>query len=195
MSNINRALKPLNDTLVKFNINTPLRIAHFIAQVAHESGAFQYLKEIASGAAYDTGRLAARLGNTPEADGDGQKYKGRGYIQLTGTSNYRLFDEFTGRKHDLMNHPERVEQPDLAMLAAGWYWSRNDLNRLADRDDLLSITKRINGGTNGLEDRRNYLKNAKKVLYEKREYLVNSMPDVYPGNLIRIDGAELQKQL
>ena len=164
MSNINRALKPLNDTLVKFNINTPLRIAHFIAQVAHESGAFQYLKEIASGAAYDTGRLAARLGNTPEADGDGQKYKGRGYIQLTGTSNYRLFDEFTGRKHDLMNHPERVEQPDLAMLAAGWYWSRNDLNRLADRDDLLSITKRINGGTNGLEDRRNYLKNAKKVL-------------------------------
>ena len=119
MSNINRALKPLNDTLVRFNINTPLRIAHFIAQVAHESGAFQYLKEIASGAAYDTGRLAARLGNTPEADGDGQKYKGRGYIQLTGTSNYRLFDEFTGRKHDLMNHPERLEQPDLAMLAAG----------------------------------------------------------------------------
>lgn len=164
MSNINRALKPLNDTLVKFNINTPLRIAHFIAQVAHESGAFQYLKEIASGAAYDTGRLAARLGNTPEADGDGQKYKGRGYIQLTGTSNNRLFDEFTGRKHDLMNHPERLEQPDLAMLAAGWYWSRNDLNNLADRDDLLSITKRINGGTNGLEDRRNYLKNAKKVL-------------------------------
>ena len=164
MSNINRALKPLNDTLVRFNVNTPLRIAHFIAQVAHESGAFQYLKEIASGAAYDTGRLAARLGNTPEADGDGQKYKGRGYIQLTGTSNYRLFDEFTGRKHDLMNHPERLEQPDLAMLAAGWYWSRNDLNRLADRDDLLSITKRINGGTNGLEDRRNYLKNAKKVL-------------------------------
>lgn len=164
MSNINRALKPLNDTLVRFNINTPLRIAHFIAQVAHESGAFQYLKEIASGAAYDTGRLAARLGNTPEADGDGQKYKGRGYIQLTGTSNYRLFDEFTGRKHDLMNHPERLEQPDLAMLAAGWYWSRNDLNNLADRDDLLSITKRINGGTNGLEDRRNYLKNAKKVL-------------------------------
>lgn len=164
MSNINRALKPLNDTLVRFNINTPLRIAHFIAQVAHESGALQYLKEIASGAAYDTGRLAARLGNTPEADGDGQKYKGRGYIQLTGTSNYRLFDEFTGRKHDLMNHPERLEQPDLAMLAAGWYWSRNDLNRLADRDDLLSITKRINGGTNGLEDRRNYLKNAKKVL-------------------------------
>ena len=164
MSNINRALKPLNDTLVRFNVNTPLRIAHFIAQVAHESGAFQYLKEIASGAAYDTGRLAARLGNTPEADGDGQKYKGRGYIQLTGTNNYRLFDEFTGRKYDLMNHPERVEQPDLAMLAAGWYWSRNDLNRLADRDDLLSITKRINGGTNGLEDRIRYFLNAEKVL-------------------------------
>ena len=164
MSNINRALKPLNDTLVRFNVNTPLRIAHFIAQVAHESGAFQYLKEIASGAAYDTGRLAARLGNTPEADGDGQKYKGRGYIQLTGTSNYRLFDEFTGRKHDLMNHPERLEQPDLAMLAAGWYWSRNDLNSLADRNDLLSITKRINGGTNGLDDRIRYFLNAEKVL-------------------------------
>ena len=164
MSNINRGLKPLTDTPVRFNANTPLRIAHFIAQVAHESGAFQYLKEIASGAAYDTGRLAARLGNTPEADGDGQKYKGRGYIQLTGTSNYRLFDEFTGRKHDLMNHPERVEQPDLAMLAAGWYWSRNDLNSLADRNDLLSITKRINGGTNGLDDRIRYFLNAEKVL-------------------------------
>ena len=63
-----------------------------------------------------------------------------------------------------MNHPERLEQPDLAMMAAGWYWSRNDLYILADRGDLLSITKRINGGTNGLEDRRNYLKNAKKVL-------------------------------
>ena len=164
MSNINRALKPLNDTLVKFNINTPLRIAHFIAQVAHESGAFQHLKEIASGAAYDTGRLAARLGNTPEADGDGQKYKGRGYIQLTGTSNYRLFDEFTGRKHDLMNHPERLERPDLAMLAAGWYWSRNDLNSLADRDDLLSITKRINGGTNGMADRQALYDKALAVL-------------------------------
>lgn len=163
-ANINRALQPLNDTLVKCQINTPLRLCHFIAQIAHESGSLNYQKEIASGAAYDTGRLAARLGNTPQADGDGQKYKGRGYIQLTGTTNYKLFNEFTGRQYDLMNHPERVEQPDLAMMAAGWFWSRNKLNSLADRDDILAITRKINGGTNGLNDRKQFLMNAKKVL-------------------------------
>lgn len=162
--NINRALQPLNDTLVQFQIGTPLRAAHFIAQIAHESGSLNYLKEIASGAAYDTGRLAIRLGNTPEADGDGQRYKGRGYIQLTGLANYKLFNEFTGRKYDLINHPERVEEPALAMMVAGWYWQRNNLNTFADRDDVLTITRKINGGTNGLADRKMFLANAKKVL-------------------------------
>jgi len=139
-------------------------MAHFIAQIAHESGSLNYLREIASGAAYDTGRLAKRLGNTPEADGDGQRYKGRGYIQLTGKSNYILFDEYTHQKYDLVNHPERVEEPGLAMMAAGWFWTINKLNLFADRDDITTITRKINGGLNGLSDRQRFLTFAKKTL-------------------------------
>lgn len=154
----------MNGMMVQFSINTPLRVAHFIAQTAHESGSFNYVKELASGQAYDTGRLAAKLGNTPEADGDGQKYKGRGYIQLTGRSNYELFDKFTGGKYDLLNHPERVEAPELGMLVAGWFWNRKNLNTLADRDDIITITQRINGGANGLSERQEFLMRAKKVL-------------------------------
>ncbi len=148
----------------RFCINTTLRAAHFIAQIAHETGSFVYVKEIASGAAYDTGRLAAKLGNTPAADGDGQKYKGRGDIQLTGRSNYEMFDKFTGGKYDLLNHPERVEEPDLAMLVAGWYWNNKNLNALADKDDIDGITHTINGGVNGLNERKAFLLRAKKVL-------------------------------
>ncbi|WP_321424857.1 glycoside hydrolase family 19 protein [uncultured Bacteroides sp.] len=148
----------------QFCINTTLRAAHFIAQIAHETGSFVYVKEIASGAAYDTGRLAAKLGNTPAADGDGQKYKGRGYIQLTGKSNYEMFDKFTGGKYDLLNHPERVEEPALAMLVAGWYWNKKSLNTLADKDDIDGITHTINGGVNGLNERKAFLLRAKKVL-------------------------------
>ena len=148
----------------RFCINTTLRAAHFIAQIAHESGSFVYVKEIASGAAYDTGRLAAKLGNTPAADGDGQKYKGRGYIQLTGRSNYEMFDKFTAGKYDLLNHPERIENPELAMLVAGWYWNKKGLNALADNDDIDGITHTINGGANGLNERKAFLLRAKKVL-------------------------------
>jgi len=83
-------LDPLNAAMAEFSINTPARQAMFLAQVGHESGQLNFLKELASGAAYDTGKLAARLGNTPEADGDGQRYKGRGLIQITGTRNYLL---------------------------------------------------------------------------------------------------------
>lgn len=163
-TNLNRAIQPLNDTLSAFKIDTPLRVSHFIAQIAHESGSLNYLKEIASGAAYDTGRLALRLGNTPEPDGDGQKYKGRGYIQLTGLSNYKLFDEYTKHRYDLVNHPEKVEDPSLAMMAAGWFWTINHLNVYADRDDITTITRKINGGLNGLTDRQRFLNNAKKTL-------------------------------
>lgn len=164
IANINKMLNPLNEVLAKFKIDTPIRMAHFISQLAHESGSFNYVKEIASGVSYDTGRLAAKLGNTPQADGDGQKYKGRGYIQLTGKSNYDLFDKYTGRKYDLLNHPERLETPELATLAAGWFWNNHNLNALADRDDIIGITRVINGGSNGLKERKDFLIRAKKIL-------------------------------
>ena len=136
-ANINKYYNPLVETMENFQIDTPIRIAHFIAQLAHESGSLRYVRELASGEAYDTGKLAESLGNTPEKDGDGQKYKGRGLIQLTGRNNYKAFDEFLDGEYDLLEHPERVETP------------------------LLKI---INGGRNGLQERMDNLNRAKLVL-------------------------------
>ena len=115
----------------KFGITTKMRMAHFLAQVLHESGCFRYVKELASGAAYDTGGKAKALGNTPQADGDGQKYKGRGLIQITGTNNYRECGKFFNI--DLLNHPELLEQPEWAFKSAGWFWQKSGLNQRADR--------------------------------------------------------------
>lgn len=145
----------------EFGINTKMRMAHFLAQVLHESGCFRYVKELASGAAYDTGRLAKALGNTPEADGDGQRYKGRGLIQITGTTNYRKCGEFFHQ--DFLAHPELLEKPEWAFRSAGWFWKTHGLNELADRDELTNITKKINGGTNGLSQRLAYLGKAKRA--------------------------------
>lgn len=162
----NRAkfLPELNKLMPEFGINTPLREAHFIAQLAHESGSLNYVKELASGSAYDTGSLALRLGNTPAADGDGQRYKGRGLIQLTGLSNYKQFQAYLGGAPDIISRPELLEQPHLATMVSCWFWSTRGLNTLADKDDLLAITKKINGGTNGLADRKQFLERAKKEL-------------------------------
>ena len=156
-------VEPLNAALREFNISTPARQAAFIAQIAHESGEFKYVRELASGAAYDTGRLAARLGNTPQADGDGQKYKGRGLIQITGLSNYIACGKALGI--DLINAPELLEQPINAARSAAWFWSAHGLNELADAGDFVGITKRINGGTNGLDDRKVYWARAKKFIF------------------------------
>lgn len=143
----------------EFGINTKKRMAHFLAQVLHESGCFNYVRELASGAAYDTGSKAIALGNTPEADGDGQRYKGRGLIQITGTNNYRECGKYF--KKDFLAHPEWLEQPEWAFKSAGWYWMKHNLNDFADKDDINSITRKINGGTNGLSQRTNYLELAK----------------------------------
>lgn len=158
-ANIDKFLPHLNDTMATFNIDTPMRQAHFLAQIAHESGSFRYVKEIASGEAYE-GRKD--LGNV--IPGDGVRFKGRGLIQLTGRTNYKLFDDFTRHEFDLLNHPDRVERPDLAALVAGWFWNRNKLNELADQDMFLKITRKINGGYNGIEDRQQHLDRAKAVL-------------------------------
>lgn len=155
----------LNAAMGKHQITTPLRIAAFIAQIGHESGQLRYVRELGNDAylnKYDTGRLAANLGNTPEADGDGQFYRGRGLIQVTGRANYAACGEELGL--DLLNHPELLEQPEHAAMSAAWFWGSNGLNRLADQGDFVKITKRINGGTNGLAEREEFYQRALKVL-------------------------------
>jgi N-acetylmuramoyl-L-alanine amidase len=157
-SNINKYLGPLNETMKKYNINTYLRITHFIAQLAHESGSFRYSEEIASGAAYE-GRTD--LGNINP--GDGVKFKGRGLIQLTGRSNYTKYGDYV--VVDLTKNPSSVSSdPKLATDVAGWYWMRKKISVPADRDDVEKVTRLINGGLNGFEDRKNYLKSAKRIL-------------------------------
>lgn len=155
-------LPHLNTFMQARSINTPQRAAMFLAQIAHESAELRYVLELASGEAYDTGRLAARLGNTPGADGDGQRYKGRGLIQVTGTTNYLKCGEALGL--DLIAHPELLERPEHAVASACWFWASNGLNALADKGDLYAVTRRINGGLNGIADRAKYYARAKTAL-------------------------------
>jgi len=158
-------LEPLNRAMEEFEINTPVRQAAFLAQIAHESGSLRYVRELASGAAYDTGRLAERLGNTPEDDGDGERYRGRGLIQITGTANYSACSAaLYGDSQHLLDHPELLELPDAAARSAAWFWKSRGLNELADAGDFLRVTKRINGGINGMDDRMAHWEQAKKVL-------------------------------
>lgn len=156
-STLNTVYPNLVITLEKYSINTKLRIAHFLAQVIHESGSFRYREEIASGQAYE-GRKD--LGNT--VPGDGKLFKGRGYIQLTGRANYKRYSDATGI--NFVIDPKLVADPKWAMDVAGWYWNVTKLNPYADLDDIDKITKLINGGYNGLQDRKNILTLAKAVL-------------------------------
>lgn len=152
------ALAPhLSRVLAEYGITTRLRVAHFLAQICHESAGLRTTEEFASGAAYE-GRKD--LGNTQP--GDGIRYKGRGLIQLTGRANYRAIGARLGV--DLEGHPERAAEPVLSLRIACEYWDSRDINRLADRDDLVAVTRAVNGGLNGLEDRRRYLERAKSVL-------------------------------
>jgi putative chitinase len=141
----------------KGSINTPLRQAHFLAQLGHESGELRYTQELASGTAYE-GRKD--LGNTQP--GDGMRFKGRGLIQLTGRANYTAFSKACGQ--DLLTHPELLAETPLAVDVAVWFWAQHGLNALADKDDVVRITKRINGGTNGLADRQILLARTKWFL-------------------------------
>ena len=158
-ANINKYLPELIKLMPQFGINTPLRQAHFIAQLAHESGSLHYVKEIASGQAYE-GRKD--LGNINK--GDGIKYKGRGLIQITGRHNYTLFQNYLGSAPDIMTHPEYLEKPHLAVMVSCWFWKTHGLNELADKDSFVTITKIINGGTNGINERKAFLIRAKKEL-------------------------------
>lgn len=151
----------LNTAMAKFRIVTNTRISAFIAQIGHESGQLRYVREIwgpnATQLRYE-GR--ADLGNT--VAGDGSKYRGRGLIQTTGRANYAKCGKALGL--DLINHPELLEQPQWAAESAAWFWEANGLNELADRDQFNTITRRINGGLNGLADRIEIWERAKRVL-------------------------------
>lgn len=164
--NIDKFLKPINDTLLHFEINTPLRIAAFLAQLAHESGSFRYVKEIATGHTYESRK---DLGNVQP--GDGVKFKGRGLIQITGRANYEAVGK--ALQYDFINKPEHLELPGPAAMSAGWYWSSRSLNQLADlgtEDSFLKISKRINGVNkatglpNGWDDRLHRYEICKKAL-------------------------------
>jgi putative chitinase len=153
-------LNNINDALIEGSINTCLRQAAFLAQLAHESGQLVYMEELASGAAYE-GRTD--LGNTQP--GDGKRFKGRGPIQLTGRANYRAAGQALGI--DLEAHPEQVATASVGFRTSVWFWTTRKLNALADQGTLESfrqITKKINGGTNGQADREQFWAKAKNAL-------------------------------
>lgn len=155
-----RYITPLNGAMIRYKINTPLRQAHFFAQVLHESGMLQYTQELADGSAYE-GRKD--LGNN--VAGDGKLFKGRGFIQITGRLTYIEYGNAIGENISL--NPELVAQPKHAADSAGWFWTAfkkdakgRNLNDMADADMFLRITYFVNGGFNGLQHRFFLLKKA-----------------------------------
>lgn len=147
----------LADTLARYGIDNPLRIAHFLAQTCHESAGFRTTEEFASGQAYE-GR--ADLGN--DQPGDGPRYKGRGLLQLTGRANYRSLGKALGLP--LEAQPELAAQPVLSLTIACEFWKSRAINPLCDADDVVAVTRKVNGGINGLEDRRALTARAKAVI-------------------------------
>jgi putative chitinase len=179
---LNEKYKSLLDS---YYVNTPLRLAHLFSQIKHESG----LKPISENLNYSAKGLATtfkkyfpttalaneyqrqpqkianrvyanRMGNGDEKSGDGWKYRGRGFIQLTGKDNYLMLSK--DARIDCFNNPDLLLEEANAMIAALWFWNKNKLNDLADRDDIKAITKRINGGFNGLAHRQELLTKWKK---------------------------------
>lgn len=155
----------------KYQVNTYLRVCHFLAQAAHEAAGFRTLEEYASGAEYE-GRKD--LGNVNK--GDGVRYKGRGIFQLTGRANYRRIGDLIGE--DLEHNPDLAESPEISVLTALEYWKSRGLNAFADKDDVLTITHRINGGENGLAERKNYLAKCKATIPKDISFAPGPKPDV-----------------
>jgi putative chitinase len=149
-------LPHLNDTIKEFGIDTPLRVVYFLATIAVESGEMRYTKEIASGSEYEGRR---DLGNTHPLDGI--RYKGRGFLQLTGRNNYAAYSEYCGV--DLLKQPQLLEKPKGAVRSAGWFWWKHGLNRWADADSPKMVRKRVNGGLNGYKEFLRYVERGKKV--------------------------------
>lgn len=181
----------ITDAVTQFNINTPLRLAHFLAQCGHESAGFKAVSENLNYGAkgllsifkkyFPTEAKAkeyerkpekianlvygGRMGNGPESSGEGYKFRGRGYIQLTGKDNYSAFDKAV--PEDILANPDLVATK-YPLLSAAWFWNKNNLNALADKGasdaDVTAITKRVNGGVLGLSDRIAHFREYHKLL-------------------------------
>jgi len=172
-----------------YEINTPLRLAHFLAQVGHESGGLKLIKENLNYSADGLNKIfpkyfaragrdangyarkpemianvvyANRMGNGPEESGDGWRFCGRGLIQLTGKNNYSSFAEDCGMSLDEV--VAYLETPSGALESAAWFWWSNEINEIADTDDIVRVTKKVNGGTIGIEDRKEHLEEIKEYL-------------------------------
>lgn len=150
-------IAPLNAAMAEFGIDTPARQASFLAQVGHESGQLRYVRELASGAAYEGRR---DLGNTQP--GDGVRFRGRGLIQLTGRANYAA--AMLALDLDCLAHPALIELPSGACRSAAWFWRTHGLNELADAGDQVRVSRRVNGGNNGLAERLALFERASRVL-------------------------------
>ena len=176
----------INKFAEEFGITTEKRMNHFLAQVLHESSGFARIEENLN---YSANRLvvvfpkyfnaknaslyahkprkiasrvyANRMGNNGEASMDGYTFRGRGLIQITGRTNYALYRNYCG--YDVVANPDLLAKPLGAVRSAMWYWYTHGLNEIADKDDIITITKRINGGTNGLKERRDIYDELKKV--------------------------------
>lgn len=181
-------LEPLNDTFEKYQINTPVRQAAFIGQCQHESANFKVLQENLNYSAkglmatwpsrFPTLEEATKYERNPEKiankvyggradlgnteDGDGWKFSGKGVIQLTGRSNVTVCGDALGQP--FAENPALLLEPKWAAMSAGWFWNKKGLNALADNEDWTTLTKRINGGTIGLEDRINKIHKAMDIL-------------------------------
>jgi putative chitinase len=183
---VQQYVDPLNEMMEFYEINTPKRISMFLAQVGHESGGLRTIKENLN---YSADRLkvifpkyfrgvdpsgyarnpqkianrvyANRMGNGDEASGDGYRYCGRGLIQLTGKSNYNAFA--SDMNMSLEEATEWLNDPEGAAWSAGWFWDSRELNQWADKGDVLTVTKKINGGTIGLEDRKSHYEAALEI--------------------------------
>ncbi|ANN78900.1 glycoside hydrolase family 19 protein [Bordetella flabilis] len=153
--------EPVERAMMEFAIVSPMRAAAFIAQIGHESGGFQDTREI-WGPTPAQERYEGRqdLGNVNP--GDGKKYMGRGLIQITGRANYAAVA--LGLGLDVLSNPGLLERPILAARSAGWWWSRNGCNEIADSGDFEALTRRINGGLNGYPDRLHRYNIARAVL-------------------------------
>jgi len=181
--------EPFQETFARFEINTALRKAAFIGQCGHESGGFRVLEENLNykpealmrvwPSRFDAENVdeyahepekiankvyAGRMGNGNEESGEGWKYHGRGLIQLTGKDNYTLCGD--SLQADLLHHPELLVGQQYAALSAGWFWRKHGLNELADTKQYETMTKRINGGLLGQDDRLKRINHALEVLSE-----------------------------
>jgi putative chitinase len=187
---LQKYVEPLAEVIEHYEINTPKRLAAFLAQTAHESGGYNAVKENLNYSAkglmgifkkyFPTEALAKqyerqpakianrvyanRMGNGPEESGDGFKFCGRGLIQLTGKQNYtRLAKDLEMTLDELVSF---LETPEGAVTSAAWFWDNNNLNKFADSGDFVMLTKRINGGTIGLADRQHHYEVALELLQE-----------------------------